>query len=305
MKHEMPTFLVFSFNRGQFLRNCIASIERHACSSKVIIVDDLSDETDTKAALAQLSKKYSLIQPSLDSDKHKLGGLYPNMQTAVNSLPEDTLFCCLQDDMQLVRDITAEDVAGMRQYFEKNPKAGFLHHAFMKGEQRQRYIKHCEYMPERNAYQRITNDNKPGEYFSAVFCSITTRLREHDWAFQQGEHANNAAASAIFERMGYMKTPFAHWLPCVPSHRHKRKTWAIRLVEKRTGAGFYPFNTISEKGIQAFSQRDHSILPIAEDYLTTKPTAPIEPWIYHPLQGASRWVYLAHRLEVICTSIRR
>jgi len=291
------TILVFSFNRGQFLRNCIASIERHAPMATVIIVDDLSDDADTQTALKELGERYSIRQPELDSDKHKLGGLYENMQNAYESLPDDTLFCCLQDDMQMVRDLQAADISAMHDYFEQNPKAGFLHHVFMKGHQRRRYEESSRFDEQQQVYQRISDGKRVGEYFSAVFTARVDRLREQDWHFARGEQANNALAREHFDRMGTMRNPFAHWLPCVPSHRHKRKTWAIRLAEKRTGAGYYPFQSMSEDAVQQLLSRTSNVLPIAEDFLETTPRAPVEPWIYHPLQGAPRWIYLAHRLE--------
>lgn len=291
------TVLVFSFNRGQFLRNCIDSIERFAPNANVLIIDDLSDEKDTQVALEELGQRYSIMQPDLDSDQHKLGGLYENMQKAYKSLSDDTLFCCLQDDMQLVREIRPEDLSAMHEYFDRNPNAGFLHHAFMKGHQRSRYEKSSRFDNEQQVYVRESEGKRVGSYFSAVFTARVDRLKSQDWNFVKGEKANNTKASESFDRMGYMRNPIAHWLPCVPSHRHKRKTWAIRLAEKRTGAGYYPFLPLTEQSLNDLVSREAQVLPIAEDFLETTPKAPVEPWIYHPLQDAPRWLYLAHRLE--------
>lgn len=289
--------VVFSFNRGRFLRNCMASIERHAADASVLIVDDLSDEHDTRAALDALASRYTIMQPEKDSDQHKLGGLYPNMQMACDSLPGNALMCCLQDDMQLVRGVRSDDLQAMAGYFEQNPRAGFLHHAFMKGHQRARYQQTSRFDSDRQVYFRESDGKRAGEFFSAVFTARVDRLRSHGWQFDGSEKANNQRASALFDRMGFMRNPIAHWLPCVPSHRHKAKSWAIRRAEQQTGAGYYPFQELGEDRLRDFLQRDPSVLPIAEDFLTTNPEAPVTPWIYHPLQGASRWLYLAHRLE--------
>ncbi|MGB0867859.1 MAG: glycosyltransferase [Granulosicoccaceae bacterium] len=296
MKNDL-TILVFSFNRGQFLRNCIASIERYAPDSKVLIVDDLSDEPETQQVLQELGQRYRIWQPELDSNQHKLGGLYANMQSAFENLPDDALVCCLQDDMQLVRDIRERDIADMQSYFKNNPNAGFLHHAFMKGHQRARYIRTTRFDPDQKVYLREADGKRVGEYFSAVFTARVDRLKSKGWSFGKSEKANNQKASATFDRMGFMRNPFAHWLPCVPSHRHKRKSWAIKVAEKRTGAGFYPFSPFEATTVEDFLSRDDAVLPIAEDFLSTTPMAPVNPWIYHPLQGAPRWLYLAHRIE--------
>lgn len=296
MKSDL-TILIFSFNRGQFLRNCVASIESHAPESKVLIVDDLSDEADTQQALEELGKRYQIYQPELNSNQHKLGGLYSNMQSAYESLPDDSLICCLQDDMQLVRDIRERDIMDMQRYFKDNPNAGFLHHAFMKGHQRTRYNQTTRFDPDQQVYLRKANGKRAGEYFSDVFTARVDRLKSKGWSFGKSEKAINQKASMTFDRMGFMRNPFAHWLPCVPSHRHKRKSWAIKVAEGRTGAGFYPFEALDATAVELFLNRDDTVLPIAEDFLSTIPAAPVNPWIYHPLQGAPRWLYLAHRIE--------
>lgn len=290
--------VVFSYNRGRFLRNCVSSIERHASDARLIVYDDLSDDAETRKVLEEIGQKHEVLQPSADSNHNKLGGLYGNMQSVYEHLGDDDIMCCVQDDMQFVRDISADDRQAIEAFFDNNTNAGFLHPCFMKGHQRQRYHDTTRYNEEQQVYFRESNDRRAGEYYSDIFIASIKRLRDKQWKFLGKEKLINAQASEVFDRMGFLPHPFVHWLPCVPSHRHKGKTWALKIAEKRSGVGFYPFDTKQASDWQGFFQRDvNAQFPIAEDFLTTTPVAPVNPWIYHPMQDVPRWIDLAHKFQ--------
>lgn len=49
---------MLSFNRGHFSRHSVHSLERHALGAKVNIVDDNSDDAETRELLSDLSLRY-------------------------------------------------------------------------------------------------------------------------------------------------------------------------------------------------------------------------------------------------------
>ena len=290
-------FLVFSYNRGRFLENCVASVERHAPGCEIIVIDDRSDDPATRESLAGLAERHEVLMPSVESDQltFKFGGLYHNLQLGLDAVKTDELICTLQDDMQLVRDVTPADYKSINASFDSDVQTGFLHHAFMKGEHRERYKREVSFDQSSNVYVRSRSDQSSGIYFSAIFIARADRLRAVDWKFRMSEPANSLQAARHFKPMGYLRDPFAMWLPCVPSHRHRRKTWAIKRGEKQIGAGYYPFRSMDEAAARAFVGRDHGQLPIAEDFIVTEPEAPISPWVYGPLR--SRQLKWLHQIE--------
>ncbi|NNE62520.1 MAG: glycosyltransferase, partial [Gammaproteobacteria bacterium] len=130
-------FCIFSFNRGTFLRNCIQSIENCAGQSKIIVFDDNSDDPETVEVLQDIKARHTLVQPG-HSSQHHLGGLYGNMQSALEYCRDEDLVCYLQDDTQLVRPLTAHTITAINGAFDRLPRLGFLHPCFVKGINRSR-----------------------------------------------------------------------------------------------------------------------------------------------------------------------
>lgn len=287
---------VFSYNRGRWLQNCLESIERCAPGCRIIVADDRSDEADTQSVLDAWSDRIECVTPSIDDKAHKLGGLYPNMQRVLDTLDDADTLCTLQEDMQLVRPLRERDFADIRHFFDSDPRAAFLHHGFMKGHQRQRYIDYMHFDAQKQVYFRDSETHRVGSFFAAVCIAQVGRLRAEDWHFEVGEKRNNTRAAALYSPLGYMQNPFAMWLPSVPAHRHKTRTLGMSLAEKRTRVGYYPINVMDESAAAQFVSRDRSVLPIAEDFLSTTPSCPIEPWVYHPFQG-QKALYFLHRLQ--------
>ncbi|MEE4251326.1 MAG: glycosyltransferase, partial [Alcanivoracaceae bacterium] len=95
-------FCIFSFNRGQFLEICIASIEQYAPDARIAVFDDNSYDEYTRDVLKKVAEKHTVIQPGHQSQR-RLGGLYGNMQSALDYAAKENLVCYLQDDTQMVR----------------------------------------------------------------------------------------------------------------------------------------------------------------------------------------------------------
>lgn len=291
-------FCIFSFNRGQFLENCVKSIEHCVDAPKILIFDDNSNDADTLKLLSRLGEKYQVVQPEVsEALTYKCGGLYQNMQTSLSYIPEGEFVYFVQDDTQLVRKIDQQDIDDIHLFFETHPDAAFLHHAFVRQKNRAHNQKVTRFEQDSNSYIRDESHRSSGTYFSAISIGHTDRLKEKNWVFKPTEKENDLQAREKFSRMGLMKNPFVMWLPSVPCYRGKVKTFALAQAEKIQKCGFYPFDILTAEQNQTFIQRSPDILPVAEDFLTVSNADLKKPWITHPLQGLSFWKQL-NKLEL-------
>lgn len=289
-------FCVFSFNRGRFLEHCVSTIERCVPSASIAIFDDDSDDDYTRQVLETLSQRHAVLQPGSQST-HKLGGLYGNMQSALDYSADQSLVCFLQDDMQVVRPLAVDEIEAFDRCFEENPRLAFLHPCFLKGINRKRDESTLEFDRTLGAYRRSATDQSAGQYFSAILVTRPSRLLERQWVFGRSEHVNDRQAREHYERIGHLFAPFAMWLPEVPAYRGKRKTLALRLAEKRRGCGFFPYRVLDDKAVEGLRERPAQVLPFAEDFLVCENDRLEKPWGYYPMQG-SRWLKKLNSLEL-------
>lgn len=288
-------FCVFSFNRGRFLRNCIDSIERCFPGAMVTIFDDDSDDPDTRQVLDSLAAKYRVEQPGSGST-HRLGGLYDNMQAALDICGGQGTLCFLQDDTQLVRPILQEDLEDIEWAFESTPYLGFLSPCFVRGRTLNRGAE-FDYDSSRNLYFRKPDKRSSGCHFSALLITKPSRLRQVSWRFEESEPENDRQAARLFGPMGYLQAPFAMWLPEVPAYRGKKKTLGLKLAERKRRCGFYPFELMTEGEVAELRKRDGKSPPKAEDYLRCTPRGPPKPWAYNPLTDTG-WIKLLNQVEI-------
>jgi len=294
-------FCVFSFNRGRYLENCIASIEACAPGHPVIIFDDNSTDPETVRTLETCGARHKVIQPDQDAkSRHHLGGLYGNMQRAFEECSDADLVCYLQDDTQMVRRLENDDIAGIEAAFENAPSLGFINPCFIRGINFTRGAEYA-YNHELKLYFRERSQRSSGTYFSALLIMKPARLKSAGWSFAQSEPANNQVAAKHFMPMGYLFAPFAMWLPEVPAYRGKKKTLGLKLAEKKRKCGYYPFKLMSDSGIKNLKQRHESSLPVAEDFLHCIDHEPPKPWAYNPLTNTG-WIKTLNQAEV---TIRR
>ena len=292
-------FCVFSFNRGMFLQNCIQSIENCAGQSKIIVFDDNSDDPETIEVLQQVKIKHTVIQPG-HSSQHHLGGLYGNMQSALEYCKDEDLVCYLQDDTQLVRPLTERDITNIDEIFNQLAHLGFLHPCFIRGINRTRGAEYL-YDKDTNLYFRAPTKRSTGRYFSALLIMKPERLLQSGWRFESSEPKNSQKAEKLFQPMGYLFSPFAMWLPEVPAYRGKRKTLGLKLAERKRGCGYFPFRQMTDEQVKALNDRPSSEIPYAEDFLECVPESPEKPWAYNPLTNTG-WIKTLNQIEI---SVRR
>lgn len=293
------SIVVFSFNRGAHLENCVASIDRHAPRASVRIIDDDSDDPDTCAILERLAVDHDvLVCRESEPTGSKVGGLYPNMQRALDDLPDGRLFSFFQDDMQMVRDLEPEDLDTMQGFFEADARNAFIGHAFLRGYRRASIGPDLRLDPATSTYRRELPKGGWGAWFSAIHTSRTDRLREAGYRYASSEKLNDALAGEQFNRLGMLCNPIATCLPAVPVHRHKSKTWSQGLAGRLGQEGLYRVVPLSDAEVNAMRSRDlDHALPWSEDFLITDPPAPQNPWTYSGFQGR-RWLKHLHRIEL-------
>lgn len=288
-------FVVCSYNRGAFLQHCIETIERCAPGYAVTVMDDSSDDPETINILDTLAARHEVIS-SASLSGHKHGGLYDNMQAALERSDEE-LICFLQDDTQLVRPLEPRDEDDLQAAFESAPDLAFVSPCFVRGIA----LKHKQDRDFR--FDAVTGlwywhpqKRSTGSYYSDVVVAHRSRLQGAGWRFEQGESANDRQARRAFRRMGHMAAPFAMWLPNVPTYRGKRKTLALRWAETWRGSGMHPIRLLeAEQAAGLRASRDRAP-PLAENWLGLEGSEQSRPWIFDPMQGAS-WLKHLDRLE--------
>ncbi|WP_051687191.1 glycosyltransferase [Microbulbifer sp. HZ11] len=286
---------VFSFNRGRYLENCVSSIETCAPQCRLTIIDDGSDDPETREVLAAVAKRHRVIDRTAESG-HKLGGLYANMQAAFEMASDDELMCFLQDDTQMVRPLSEADIQGLKESFDAQPDLGFISPAFVRGISLKKSAdRDFRFDAERNFWFWYPRKRSTGTWFSALLIADVARLRSVGWEFEVGESVNNRRAAKIFCRMARMRAPFAMWLPNGGAYRGKQKSLALRFGEWVRSCGFYPLRMMSGEEVAVLQESQPPRLPVAEEFLSAERRLKT-PWAYDPMQGAG-WLKLLDRLE--------
>lgn len=274
-----------------------------APGSTVTIWDDNSSDELTRKVLTSLASSHdvsvAIRQPALDENggRSKHGGLYNNLQSACSSAPENSLLCCIQDDMQLVRPITAEEIAHWQSLMDSGAHHGFIQPAFLKARSAE-----TVFVPEKNAYHINRQHRSAGAWYSDVFMASAKNLSGVDWQFKHRESQNEQQARQHFDQMLYLKNPFVAWLPGAPAWRGKRRTLAMRWAEKSRRCGFYPLTVMTPGEAEGFCQRSPDLLPLAESFLTLRHGELRKPWFYYPLQN-KRGLKLLNKIELLLTGV--
>lgn len=291
-------FCIFSFNRGQLLKNCVESIEQCVEQPTILVFDDNSSDPYTLEVLAEIKIKHQVICPELsDSNTFKCGGLHNNMQMSLNYIPKGELVCFAQDDTQLVRKVTQTDIDDINSFFSLSPDSAFMQYAFLKGKSRKR-VNSCTYYDKATGvYKRHNTQQSAGIFYSDVCIAHTDRLKAVNWEFISSEKDTDTQAQATFGQMGFMVNPFLMYLPSAPAYRGKMKTFGHRLAEKKNDCGFHPFSLMSEQEINDMKSRALNILPFAEDFLTLKNKELKKPWVTNPFQG-TKLLKPLHKVEL-------
>jgi glycosyltransferase involved in cell wall biosynthesis len=273
---------VFSYNRGEYVKNAINSAIKCGIScNQITIVDDDSDDLETIQTLERFAQKIEVTSPSATSAHETLGGLYANMQWAMNDAKKKQYEYCffVQDDMQFTRPFLTEDIVNIETYFTENPECIQLQPCFLKKHQKYIDSKFADLDKSKIAYLR-TIDFPGYSSFSAVGVFHVDKFFKFLQAFEPTEYSNNLKARKQGIKLGYYVYPFLMYLPFPISHREGRRSLLLKVIEFIGTAGFYPVTIMTAEECNVFLRRNIDEKAYAEDWLHHPQLSHIKTWTY-------------------------
>lgn len=288
---------IFSFNRPDYLRNCVESVRRNMPQARLRVYDDASDDPDMLAYLDTLGD-FLVRRPDVRGDRH--GGLYANMTRALSGAQNEVILM-LQDDMQVVRPVSDEDIEHILHVFSTYKRAAFIGPLFMKADRIRRFRRELVPEPRNRVYcspQDRAKDRKTCLSYFDVHIGHVPRLRDHNWVYlAEGEGPIGDRARELFGPMPVMADPLAFFCPEVPFYRNRsKKTLASRLADQVVGGALKAYHDLTEGQVSALKARDLSIWPVAEDFLTPTDPRVRRPFVYKDVK-ARHWLYALHKIE--------
>ena len=290
---------VFSYNRGGYLKNCVQSVLDCMPGAKIVIYDDNSTDPATLATLADLAASgIKVVLPS-DQASERHGGLYRNMQAALENAERNWLML-VQDDMQVVRRFDADDVAQIEYCFASDEKIAFICPFFVMGIRSRRYGRLLRpsahgrfYEPSERALADLSH--KKLAYFDVSLANVS-RLRSSGWSYVSGEGINAAKARRDYAFMPFMGDPFLFFCPEVPFYRNRRQNFASRVAARVVGTDVKVLREMKPDEIARLRARDLRMLPVAEDWLQPVNPKVRRPFVYKDV-AARWWLYAFHKFE--------
>lgn len=288
---------IFSYNRGDYLKNCVESLRRNLPGVRFTVFDDGSDEPGTVAYLQSLGEHVRHMKSAGD-DRH--GGYYNNMQAALDATQADYLLM-LQDDLQVVRPFAQEDLFKIDQVFAESPTTVFISPLFMKGSKRAYFQQ--RYQPDAGlrCYRWSADPQESGKVpqkYADIAVLHVARLRQSGWRFEGSEEANGALADRLFGDMVQAAEPWVFYVPEEPAYRGRVLTLGAKLAVKMAGNQVKSFRDMSEQASAAFAQRNLSVYPFAEDFVDTVDPTVRKPYKFNAYR--TRWLPLIlNKLELL------
>lgn len=268
---------VFSYNRGRHLKACINSIIKCVPECFVYVLDDNSDDFETLEVLNTLPENIAILRAETN-DNIKHGGLYNNMNMALDICPDCDIVIYIQDDMQFVRSFEKIEILEWKEIIHSSEKPVFLYPCFLKqttcGDLDLDLHVTKEYYTSRN--ENIIT----GRFYSDIFIASPEILKKIHWKFENGEFETSSRAASKFSEMRYLTNPIIAYTPRPRSFRKKRRNLPITIIEAIFRFGQYEFEIMHGDSLKKFLFRNPSILPIAEFFLKVKDTQFKTPWMY-------------------------
>ena len=266
---------VFSYNRGVWLDNLVQSVFEMLSPPldvEVHIFDDHSDEEQTLQALERLKAKGVNICHATDFDmqgRGSRGGLHAGIEAALMHVARsDSLALLLQDDMQIVRPVSADEIVDLRSFAETigNP---FVYVNFLTGGEK--YRKESMQWCDEGYYIKYSRRERRHRAYTDVCAVHVDILRNSDFVFERSEKKIDHQAAKVFGPMAWSPIPFTAMLPD-PSVYRAGQHFSGRPLS---------FNKMDSDTVDNFMNRDFtSELPVAEKYLELVDCDLPTPWTY-------------------------
>lgn len=289
---------IMAYNRPDYLKNCVDSVRRNIPQARIRVYDDVSDDPQQLRYLKELGDE-AVISPSEDKGRH--GNLHANMAAALAGAQHDLLLI-LQDDMQVVRPVNADDIAQINACFQRFPESGFVSPLFMRGDRMRRFKRELAPMADMRFYISDPANRGDSKKFLSYFDSHiahVARLRAAKWNFNVpgGEGVNRQNARVVFGAMPMMADPFVFFCPEVPFFRNRqKKTLAARIARRFVGDTVKAYHDLTTDKVSALKSRPLSRWPEAEKFLEPTDKKVVRPFVYKDVK-ARLWLYALHKIE--------
>jgi glycosyltransferase involved in cell wall biosynthesis len=271
-----PAIFIFSYNRAGHLALCVQSALRHADQFRIVVVDDASTDAQTVAVLDGLPAEVECIRrDSTDDLRH--GGLYYNMQVALDAAGDAPFIMFVQDDIQFVRDCDDEDVEELQRLCRLEPRS-FVNVTFLRQNTVDGLDLHLD--ASGDFYLSRNSGIYTGRSYADVVAVDPAKLKEIDWRFEEGELANAQQADQRLGAMRYMTNPLMMNAPRPIAYRRRKRSKLIKLLEYVYKYGVYSYIPLTNDEVVRLKKRDRSVLPVAENFLRVREYDIPKPWDY-------------------------
>lgn len=275
---------VMSYNRGQYLLNCIDSIQKNlSFNYELVIYDDHSTDSVTTEILKSLPVEVRPTNLGGESKKHK--GLYLNMNDALRDALDrnfDALFV-IQDDMQVIRKIGEETVNLLSRVFSANLGVVSIVPLFFKKNHQKNYDSLITLDSDLQVFYSKTWDQLYMNGVADVGIFDVRKLGAVNWVFENNETDNLLKGKGLKLRRAVLKSPFLAYLPWPETFRHRITSLSDLITvytDKIFNAGFHPFKEMTKLAEDRLKKSVS--IPFAEDYLELRnPGRLRKPWNYY------------------------
>ena len=276
-------FAIFSYNRGQFLTNCVQSIIEN-CSEihydNIVIFDDDSDELTTKNILEKLRTNFQVVVNEEKNFNISRRGLYHNMNKALQMAIErdfEYVFF-LQEDLQIVRPVDSEFLQHCDSIFAYDENIVQIQPVFFKSTTPDTKYRQFITINEDCKFYAGNENNTLG--IADIGLIKLKLLKEQQWQFDHEETLNMKKGQQLGWYYVKPANPIMMYLPWPTTYRFKKagdSQWFIRYLDRLYGTGFHPYKTMTD--IQALINRPIAAFPYGESFLQIKSGQSLkQPW---------------------------
>lgn len=264
--------VIFTFNRPQYLRNLVNSHCAFAPEIPILVIDDDSTDPEQLHVLDDLLEVSGIEVISVRSADHRHGGLYPNMNMALNIAHERgfRFLNLLQDDMQIVRPVS-EDLMYVCSLLEATKDALQISLTFRK-------------------YLDVKSEPQPAAipdlYMSRTLQAADTgiihvaRAKERGFSFLWSEREHSALAKSLGLKNYVFRDPAISFVPWPIFFRNRQTITRRRITVNRETSDFISIRAMSSIEVIALKNRDVGILPYMEDWCRPNKRYWLAPYSY-------------------------
>lgn len=287
MKIEEILFVIFSYNRGKYLKNCVDSIFENCPGIKnenIMIYDDHSDDPKTVDILDALQQK---IKVNINKGKNPAisrRGLYHNMNKALQDAIKGRFnyIFFIQEDLQFVRELDSRFLSECQKILESDPNIIQIQPLFFKGTIKEK--EYSQFLKMNEEFQYYYGN--PHQLYGIADIGLTKvePLRVDDWQFDHEETINMKKGTQKGWLYVKPKNPIMMYLPWPETYRYKKTGkdhLFTRLLDYYYKTGFYPYKKMTDDVVQVLLDRPIQEYPYGERFLKLKLNVKLrEPWNY-------------------------